>query len=129
MNEKYVAEGASLAETLGENPFPDSYEIKVKNPLAYSEGVLGGHLTLSGLAERTAAAAARRYGLWPRKGGLLPGADADVAVLDPAAEWTVSAGTLHSSCDFSPYEGRTILLRSEERRVGKECRSRWSPYH
>lgn len=32
MNEKYAAEGASLAETLGENPFPDSYEIKVKNP-------------------------------------------------------------------------------------------------
>ena len=87
--------------------------VELMLPLAYSEGVLGGHLTLSGLAERTAAAAARRYGLWPRKGGLLPGADADVAVLDPAAEWTVSAGTLHSSCDFSPYEGRTIRGRIE----------------
>ena len=87
--------------------------VELMLPLAYSEGVLGGHLTLSGLAERTAAAAARRYGLWPRKGGLLPGTDADVAALDPAAEWTVSAGTLHSSCDFSPYEGRTIRGRIE----------------
>ena len=47
--------------------------VELMLPLAYSEGILERHLTLSGLAERTAAAAARRYGLWPRKGGLLPG--------------------------------------------------------
>ena len=83
-------------------------------PLAYSEGVLGGRLTLSTLAERIAAEAARRYGLWPRKGSLLPGSDADVAVLDPTAEWRVSAKTLFSSCDFSPYEGWTIHGKIEK---------------
>ncbi len=87
--------------------------VELMLPLAYSEGVLEGHLTLCGLAERTAAAAARRYGLWPRKGSLLPGADADVAVLDPTKEWTVSAETLFSSCDFSPYEGWTVRGKIE----------------
>ena len=85
--------------------------VELMLPLAYSEGVLEGRLALCELAERTAAAAARRYGLWPRKGSLLPGADADIAVLDPTAEWKVSAEALFSSCDLSPYEGRAIRGR------------------
>lgn len=95
--------------------------VELMLPLAYSEGVLGGRFSLSDLAERTAAAAARRYGLWPRKGSLLPGADADVAVLDPTEEWTVSAEGLHSSCDFSPYEGRTVRGRVRETYSRGEC--------
>ena len=87
--------------------------VELMLPLAYSEGVLEGRLTLCGMADRTSAAAARRYGLWPRKGSLLPGSDADVAVLDPTAEWTVSAKALFSNCDFSPYEGRTVRGRVE----------------
>ncbi|MDR2136954.1 MAG: dihydropyrimidinase [Synergistaceae bacterium] len=79
--------------------------VELMLPLAYSEGVLKGRFSLSDLAELTSTAAAKLYGLYPRKGNLLPGADADVAVIDPEAEWTVKASGLRSNCDFSPYEG------------------------
>ena len=74
-------------------------------PLAYSQGVMKGRFSLSDLAELTSSSSAKLYGLYPRKGNLLPGADADIAILDPEAEWTVRAADLHSNCDFSPYEG------------------------
>jgi dihydropyrimidinase len=77
-------------------------------PLAYSEGVMKGRFSLSDLAELTSTASAKLYGLYPRKGSLLPGADADVAVIDPEAEWSVQASELRSNCDFSPYEGLPV---------------------
>jgi dihydropyrimidinase len=82
--------------------------VELMLPLAYSEGVMKGRFSLSDLAELTSTAAAKLYGLYPRKGSLLPGADADVTVIDPAAEWTVTAGELRSNCDFSPYEGLPV---------------------
>ena len=77
-------------------------------PLAYSEGVMKGRFSLSDLADLTSASAAKLYGLYPRKGNLMPGADADVTVIDPTAEWTVRASDLRSKCDFSPYEGMAL---------------------
>ncbi len=82
--------------------------VELMLPLAYSEGVMKGRFSLSDLAELTSAAAAKLYGLYPRKGSLMPGADADIALIDPEAEWTVSAPELHSNCDFSPYEGLSL---------------------
>lgn len=60
-------------------------------------------------------APARRFGLWPRKGSLMPGADADVVVLDPSEEWVVDPGELVSVAGWSPYSGRR--LRGRVRRV------------
>ncbi|NLL37030.1 MAG: dihydropyrimidinase [Fretibacterium sp.] len=85
--------------------------VELMLPLAYSEGVGGGWLSLQDLADRTSTAAARRYGLWPRKGSLLPGSDADVALLDPKATWCVSADSMISTCDFSPFEGLEVRGR------------------
>ncbi|MDR1378844.1 MAG: dihydropyrimidinase [Synergistaceae bacterium] len=82
--------------------------VELMLPLAYSEGVMKGRFSLSDLAELTSTAAAKLYGLYPQKGSLLPGADADVAVIDPKAEWTVTASELRSNCDFSPYEGLSL---------------------
>jgi allantoinase len=56
-------------------------------------------------------APARRFGLWPRKGSLLPGADADLIVLDPTREWEIRAATLVTPAGWSPYEGRTVRGR------------------
>jgi allantoinase len=54
---------------------------------------------------------ARRFGLWPRKGNLAPGADADVLVLDPAREWVIDPGALITSAGWSPYSGRPVRGR------------------
>jgi allantoinase len=54
---------------------------------------------------------ARRFGLWPGKGNLAPGADADVLVLDPAAEWTIDPAALVSPAGWSPYSGRRVRGR------------------
>jgi allantoinase len=66
-------------------------------------------------------APARRLGLWPRKGSLLPGADADLVILDPAEEWVVDPAALVTPAGWSPYAGRAlrgrvrqVLARGEE---------------
>ena len=74
-------------------------------PMLYSEGVAKGRLTLSRLVEVLAAAPARIAGMYPRKGALAVGSDADVVVFDPGARRVVRAAELHSACDYDPYEG------------------------
>ena len=73
--------------------------------MLYSEGVAKGRLTLSRLVEVLAAAPARIAGMYPRKGALAVGSDADVVVFDPGARRVVRATELHSACDYDPYEG------------------------
>jgi allantoinase len=60
------------------------------------------------LVRALSEAPARRLGLWPRKGNLLPGADADLVVLDPGVEWVVHPEKLVTACGWSPYTGRTV---------------------
>jgi len=80
-------------------------------PLLFSFGVGGGRLRLSDLAWHLSEGPARAFGLWPKKGGIQPGFDADLVFLDPKASWTVEAKKLHMATDFSPYEG--FLLRGK----------------
>jgi len=81
--------------------------------LAYlvSEGVASGRLSWARLIEVSSTSAARRYGLWPRKGTLAPGADADLALVDPDREWTVLGADLASKGKFTPFEGHTFRGR------------------
>jgi dihydropyrimidinase len=51
---------------------------------------------------------ARMFGLYPRKGTIAPGADADIVIYDPAAVQVMSADTHHMNVDYSCYEGRTL---------------------
>jgi len=74
-------------------------------PMLYSEGVRKGRLTLARLVEVLAAAPARIAGMFPRKGVLAVGSDADIVVFDPDARHTIRAVDLHSACDYDPYEG------------------------
>ena len=55
---------------------------------------------------------ARTYGLWPRKGALRPGADADLAIIDPAAKWHVADVDVLSKAAWSPFSGRTLVGRT-----------------
>ena len=59
----------------------------------------------------TSENAARHFGLYPRKGVIAPGSDADVVVLDPEARWTVRHADLHENVDYTPYDGREVRGR------------------
>ena len=89
-------------------------------PMLYSEGVRKGRLTLARLVEVLAMAPARIAGMYPRKGALAAGSDADIVIFDPNARRTIHAADLHSACDYDPYEGwdvtgwpEVVLLRGE----------------
>ena len=89
-------------------------------PLVYHYGVNAGRLSLEQFVEFTSTAAARRYGLYPRKGLIAPGSDADLVLFDPQLEVTIRAADLHQNCDYTPYEGlalrgwpRTVISRGQ----------------
>jgi len=81
--------------------------IETRMPLLYSEGVLGGRITLEKFVELTATNPAKAYGLHPRKGSLAIGADADLVIWDEG-EFTLTNQRLHHNVDYTPYEGMTL---------------------
>lgn len=94
--------------------------VETRVPLIYHFGVNQRRLSLNQFVNVTSTAAARLFGLYPRKGTIAPGADADLVLFDPNQQVTVSADTLHQNCDYTPYEGmrlegwpRTVLSRGE----------------
>lgn len=82
--------------------------LELRLPLLFSEGVKKGRITLNEFVALTATNAAKLYGLFPRKGTIAVGADADFAIWDPNRELTVTYDMLHDAVGYTPYEGRTI---------------------
>jgi dihydropyrimidinase len=94
--------------------------VETRVPLVYHYGVNQGRLSLNQFVEFTSTAAAKLFGLYPRKGTIAPGADADLILFDSDREITISAVNLHHNCDYTPYEGmrvkgwpKTVLSRGE----------------
>jgi dihydropyrimidinase len=75
------------------------------------QGVVAGQLSLARWVEVAATTPARMFGLYPRKGVIAPGSDADIVIYDPAARQTLSASTHHMNVDYSAYEGLEITGR------------------
>jgi dihydropyrimidinase len=82
--------------------------LETRLPLLFSEGVGKNRLSIPEFVALSATNHARLYGLFPRKGLLAPGADADVAIWNPSREVTLTASALHDQVDYTPYEGMTI---------------------
>ncbi|MFH8612047.1 dihydropyrimidinase [Streptomyces sp. NPDC018029] len=77
------------------------------------QAVVEGHISRRRWIEVACATPARMFGLYPKKGTIAPGADADIVIYDPHAEQTISAQTHHMNVDYSAYEGKRVTGRVE----------------
>jgi dihydropyrimidinase len=82
--------------------------IETRMSLVYDGGVRSGRISINRFVELTSTSPAKIFGLFPRKGTIAPGSDADIVIFDPEKTVTLSAPTLHMKVDYSPYEGRQV---------------------
>ena len=82
--------------------------IETRLPILFSEGVVKGRFTANRFVELVATNPAKIFGLYPRKGSLGMGADADLVVMDPEKQWVVDYRNLNQPVDYSPYQGMQI---------------------
>ncbi|MFJ7778883.1 dihydropyrimidinase [Streptomyces yangpuensis] len=75
------------------------------------QAVVDGHISRRRWIEIACATPARMFGLYPKKGTIAPGSDADIVLYDPHAEQVISAETHHMNVDYSAYEGKRITGR------------------
>ncbi|MGK2863690.1 MAG: dihydropyrimidinase [Chitinophagaceae bacterium] len=102
--------------------------IENRMELLFSEGVNKKRITLNKFAEVTSTNAAKIFGMFPRKGTIAVGSDADIVIFDANEKHTLSAGTHHMNVDYSGYEGweltgkvKTVLLRGQVAIDNNKC--------
>ncbi len=105
--------------------------IEVRLPLLYSEGVVKGHLSLPRLVELVSTVPSILFGMYPQKGTLYPGADADIVLLDPESKWIMNHKSLHMAPNWSAYDdipvtGKILKVFSRGELIidGDECLGR-----
>ena len=79
--------------------------VETRLPILFSEGVGKGRITLNEFVALTATNHAKTYGLYPKKGTIAVGADADIALWDPKRQVTISQSLMHGGTDYTPFEG------------------------
>jgi len=82
--------------------------IETRMSLLYDGGVVKNRISVNRFVELTSTSPAKIFGLFPKKGTIAPGSDADLVVFDPNRKITLSAKTLHQRVDYTPYEGRVV---------------------
>jgi dihydropyrimidinase len=102
--------------------------IEHRMELLYSEGVHKGKISLTKYVEVSSTNAAKIFGMYPRKGTIAIGSDADIVIFDPKKEHIISVETHHMNCDYSGYEGKkvtgkteTVILRGQVAIENEEC--------
>ena len=93
------------------NAFPGIPGTETMAPIIISEGYNKGRLTLSRTMEILATSAAKQYGLYPKKGAMEIGSDADFAIVDLDKEWTIEVDNQASMCKYTPLEGMKLKGR------------------
>ncbi len=79
--------------------------VETRLPILFSEGVKKGRIDLPTFVALTATNHAKMYGLYPRKGTIAVGSDADIAIWDPDRQVTISQSIMHGGADYTPFEG------------------------
>ena len=82
--------------------------LETRLPILFSEGFRKGRIDLRRFVELTATNPARIFGLYPRKGTIMVGSDADIVIWDPEQHVTLSIDALHDNMDYTPYEGMEV---------------------
>jgi dihydropyrimidinase len=77
-------------------------------PIMFSEGVVKGHIDLNHFVRLTSTNPAKLFGLYPRKGSIAIGADADLTLWDPTRKVTLTNALMQQAIDYTPYEGREV---------------------
>ena len=110
--------------------------VETRLPILFSEGVSKGRISLQRFVELTATNHAKIYGLYPRKGSIGAGFDADLTLWDPNRRETIRQEILHHGADYTPWEGFTVtgwpvmtiaggeIVAEEGRVVGRKGRGR-----
>ena len=103
--------------------------IENRMELLFSEGVVKNKITLNKYVEVSSTNAAKIFGMFPRKGTIAVGSDADIVIIDPNEKHSISANTHHMNVDYSAYEGwevtgkvKTVLLRGKVAIEDNECK-------
>ena len=87
--------------------------VETRLTLLHSEGVLKERISLPELVAISSTNVAKLFGLFPQKGQLMPGCDADIVIFDPTASWIMGVDTLHMVPDWSPFEGWEVKGKVE----------------
>src|ERR1700759_4018819 len=82
--------------------------VPTRLPILFSEGVVKGRIDLNSFVALSATNHAKIYGLYPRKGTIAVGSDADIAIWDPERKLTVRHELIHDGSDYTPYEGLEV---------------------
>ncbi len=85
--------------------------LETRLPLVYDGGVRQRGMSLNRFVELTSTAPAKLFGLFPKKGTIAVGSDADIVIFDPDETWTIRAAEHHSRIDYSLFEGRSVTGR------------------
>ncbi len=88
---------------------PGMSNLETLVPMLYSEGVVKRRISLPRMVELVATNPAKIFGLYPRKGAIIEGADADLVVFDPEKKVIVHATEMHSRADYDPFEGCEVI--------------------
>lgn len=88
--------------------FPGIPGVETMVPIMVSEGYNKGKISLSRLVEILSTNAAKHYGLYPRKGSMNIGADADLTIIDLNKEWQVNSSNMQSKANYSPFDGMSL---------------------
>jgi dihydropyrimidinase len=82
--------------------------VETRLPILFSEGIGKGRISLNEFVALTATNHAKTYGLYPKKGTIAVGSDADIAIWDPNRKETISQALMHGGTDYTPYEGIAV---------------------